>query len=238
MAIEKEALRERSQCTRCFVKSKVCREEHGIGPKFCPTVNKKEALKKTRSIYEQPEIRHFARMASLQEAECYAGRGESKPYVLHPMKPRVEEVCEFARKMGYKRLGVAYCSGLENEAELLVDILQGCGFEVVSVVCKVGGVPKESIGIAESEKIRIGEFESMCNPIGQAMILNEEKTEFNVLVGLCVGHDSLFLKHAEAPCTVLVVKDRVTGHNPVAALYTASSYYQRLLNGRSQGSSE
>ncbi len=68
----------------------------------------------------------------------------------------------------------------------------------------------------------------MCNPIVQAEILNEAQTEFNIMLCLCVGHDSLFLKHIKAPTTVLAVKDRVTGHNPMAALYTSSSYYQRL----------
>jgi uncharacterized metal-binding protein len=59
--------------------------------------------------------------------------------------------------------------------------------------------------------------------------LNEEKTELNILLGLCVGHDSLFFKYAEAYTTVLVAKDRVLGHNPIAALYTAGSYYSRLM---------
>jgi len=68
----------------------------------------------------------------------------------------------------------------------------------------------------------------MCNPISQAMVLNDDKTDFNILLGLCVGHDSLFIKYANAYTTVLVVKDRVLGHNPVAALYTADGYYQRL----------
>jgi uncharacterized metal-binding protein len=68
----------------------------------------------------------------------------------------------------------------------------------------------------------------MCNPILQAQVLNSEQTELNILLGLCVGHDSLFLKYAEAPCTVLAVKDRVTGHNPLAALYTLDSYYRAL----------
>ncbi|MBW2121998.1 MAG: DUF1847 domain-containing protein, partial [Deltaproteobacteria bacterium] len=53
-------------------------------------------------------------------------------------------------------------------------------------------------------------------------------TDFNILLGLCVGHDSLFLKYAEAFSTVLIVKDRVLGHNPAAALYTTDSYYARL----------
>jgi uncharacterized metal-binding protein len=68
----------------------------------------------------------------------------------------------------------------------------------------------------------------MCNPVLQAMILNDEKTQFNILLGLCVGHDSLFFKYAQAPCTVLAVKDRLLGHNPLAAVYTLDSYYRAL----------
>jgi uncharacterized metal-binding protein len=30
--------------------------------------------------------------------------------------------------------------------------------------------------------------------------------------------------------TTLITKDRVTGHNPAAALYTSGFYYKRLLN--------
>ena len=69
----------------------------------------------------------------------------------------------------------------------------------------------------------------MCNPILQAQLLNREQTDLNVVVGLCVGHDSLFYRYSQAVTTTLVVKDRVLGHNPVAALYTAPSYYKKLL---------
>ena len=68
----------------------------------------------------------------------------------------------------------------------------------------------------------------MCNPVIQAKILNEEKTDFNILVGLCVGHDSLFFKYSHAFTTVLIAKDRLLGHNPAAALYTSGTYYSRL----------
>ena len=61
-----------------------------------------------------------------------------------------------------------------------------------------------------------------------AMLLNEAGTGLNVLIGLCVGHDSLFFRHSEAPVTVLVAKDRVTGHNPAAVLYTSRGYYRRV----------
>jgi uncharacterized metal-binding protein len=47
-------------------------------------------------------------------------------------------------------------------------------------------------------------------------------------MGLCIGHDSLFFKYAKGPTTVLVAKDRVLGHNPVAALHLADSYYSKV----------
>jgi uncharacterized metal-binding protein len=118
---------------------------------------------------------------------------------------------------------------LHKEALSLTQILESQGFEVISAVCKVGGIPKEKIGLKEEDKVRIGEFDPMCNPIAQAMILNEQKTDFNILVGLCVGHDSLFLKYSKAFCTVLVTKDRVLAHNPVAALYTSNCFYARMM---------
>ena len=167
-------------------------------------------------------------MASIQEAECYTNR-HIKPYVLHPVKPRVQEVCEFAKKMNYRKLGIAFCAGLYPEARALTNILKAQGFEVVSVVCKVGCTPKEALGIEEDEKIKIGEFEAMCSPIAQATLLNEKETDFNILVGLCVGHDSLFFKYSAVFTTVLISKDRVLAHNPAASLYTTQSYYARLL---------
>ena len=216
------------QCALCSVKEKACRVEGGDGPEFCPTENERAAIEEAVKEYEKPEIREFARMASIQEAECYANK-DVKPYVLHPVKPRVQEICEFANKMGYTKLGIAFCAGLHSEARSLANILKAQGFNTASVVCKVGCTPKESISLKETEKIKIGEFEPMCSPIVQAAILNKEKTDFNILVGLCVGHDSLFFKYSEAYTTVLVAKDRVLGHNPAAALYTTGSYYARLM---------
>ena len=70
--------------------------------------------------------------------------------------------------------------------------------------------------------------ETMCNPIFQALALNEARSEFNILLGLCVGHDSLFFKHATAMGTVLAVKDRLLGHNPLAAIYQYESYCRYL----------
>ena len=218
----------KSECAKCGIKDKICRSPEGQGSTFCPTLHRKEVVGKAHEGYTKPYILKFSHEASVQEAECYINRG-LKPYVLHPAKPRVQEICEFAQKMGYKKLGIGFCSGLHKEALSLTQILEGQGFEVTSVVCKAGEPPKEYIGIKDEEKVYIGKFESMCSPIAQAMILNKEQTDFNILVGLCVGHDSLFLKYSKAYCTVLVAKGRVLAHNPCAALYNTGSYYGRML---------
>ena len=222
----KEALR--PECALCNVETRICHSPEGSGPKFCPTKTKEKELQAALEKYNDPETRRFAKAASLQEAECYVRRDE-KPFVMRPTKTRVEEIVEFAKKMDFRKLGVAFCAGLFAEGKTLVRILAKHGFEVVSVCCKVGGVPKEFLGLEDREKVRVGTYETMCNPITQAEILNEAGTDFNVLVGLCVGHDSLFLKNAKALSTVLVAKDRVLGHNPVAALYGTRVYFQRLL---------
>jgi uncharacterized metal-binding protein len=115
-----------------------------------------------------------------------------------------------------------------HEAKLAREIFLAGGFEVYAACCKVGSIPKETIGLHDEEKVRPGGFEALCSPIGQAALLAQAGTQLNVVLGLCVGHDSLFFMHSKVPATVLVAKDRVLGHNPVACLYTSHSYYQRL----------
>ncbi len=137
---------------------------------------------------------------------------------------RVEEIIEFAKRMGLKKIGIAFCIGLFEEAKMVAEIFENAGFEVYSAVCKVGAVDKSEIGV---KKMKPGEKEAVCNPIAQAEILNKKGTELNVIIGLCVGHDILFQKHSKAPVTTLIVKDRVLAHNPAGAVY--SRYYKRKL---------
>lgn len=198
------------------------------GPENCPTKVEADVIKKVMSRYHNPQIAEFARTAAVVEGEAYT-RTPWAPDTMSPLTTRLEEIINFAKKMGYKKLGVAFCIGLLNEARILIPILENRGFDVISVCCKAGGIAKEEIGVKDEEKICPGKYETMCNPISQAEILNKEGCDFNILMGLCVGHDALFLKHAKALTTVFVVKDRLLGHNPVAALYLSSSYYRRLL---------
>jgi uncharacterized metal-binding protein len=219
-----------SLCASCDLPpfDRICFSEKGKASKGCPTLSKKDLLEDSLKAYDDPGTWEFARQASIQEGECYANRKEN-PFVLEPTKTRIVEICEFAKKMGYRRLGLAFCVGLAREAGIVEEILKINGFEVVSVICKAGRVLKDKIGIKDEEKIMPGMDEAMCNPVFQATVLNDEKTEFNILLGLCVGHDSLFFKHADAYTTVLAVKDRVTGHNPLAAIYLSHSYYMKIM---------
>ncbi len=217
-------------CAVCSYKAaeRICRKENGKFPESCPTKNLRELVERSLLEYqEKPEVCEFARQAAIQEAEGYINRDLGYDHV-RASKTRIEEIIGFAKKMNYKRLGMAFCIGLRQEAKIVEKMLSGSGFEVVSAVCKAGRIAKDRIGVAADQQVAPGTVETMCNPILQAMILNHEQTDFNVLLGLCVGHDSLFLKYAEAPCTVLAVKDRLLGHNPLAAIYNFDSYYRCL----------
>lgn len=195
-------------------------------PDFCPMKKMTDVIEKAIAEYNKPEVREFARLSSIQEFECY----ENLPDGRRTKNPRILELIQFARKCSYEKLGLAFCGGLDYEARLLTEVLENKGFEVISVRCKVGATPKESIGIKPEEKIDGPEnWESMCNPIAQAEIINAEKVDLSIMLGLCIGHDTLFIKYCQVPMTVLAVKDRVTGHNPLAALYLSSSYYRRLM---------
>jgi uncharacterized metal-binding protein len=185
-------------------------------PLNCPCTEKEEQ-EKTKKLYLEEDNNKLAYNSALVEAEGYCN------------KTRLEEIIDFADKCNFKKLGVAFCIGLSKEAVILCRILKNNGFDVDSVVCKNGSIPKEFLNIEESEKIRPGNYEPMCNPIGQAIMLNNAETDLNIIMGLCVGHDSLFMKYSEAPVTVFAVKDRVLAHNPLGALYLSDSYYKNKL---------
>jgi uncharacterized metal-binding protein len=204
-------------CVLCGVKACTAEPDTKTHPPFCPMSAEAELLAEVERTYlTRDHVRRLALESARTEAAGYC------------RSTRVEEIMDFARRMGFQRLGIAHCVGLMQEARAAYDIFAAGGFEVFAVCCKAGSIDKEKIGIRDEEKVRPGHYEAMCSPVGQAALLAKADTQLNVVIGLCVGHDSLFFMHSKAPATVLVVKDRVLGHNPVAALYTSHSYYRRL----------
>lgn len=185
-------------------------------PLNCPC-RELDNIEEVKKFYLEKENMNLAHNSALVESEGYC------------KQTRVEEIINFANKCGYKKLGLAFCVGLSKEAKIFASILRNHEFEVESLACKNGSVLKEFIGISNEEQVRPCTYEPMCNPIGQAKLLNQSGTQLNILLGLCVGHDSLFLKYSEAPVTVFAVKDRVLGHNPLAAIYMAEGYYKKKL---------
>ncbi len=198
-------------------------------PSYCPMRSVPDLVNVAGSEYDKPGVRELARQASIQEFECYERTEEG----LRTRIPRIEELIQFSSKCSYKRLGLAFCLGLRGEAQMLTDILENREFEVVSICCKAGATAKQSIGITPDQHIGgPGTWESMCNPIVQAEVLNNAAVDLCVMLGLCIGHDTLFIQYCRVPMTVLAVKDRVTGHNPLAALYLSESPYYRRLSAK------
>jgi uncharacterized metal-binding protein len=196
-------------------------------PGNCPSENYEDVVKESFDEYRgDSEDARIAFVAARVEGLCYQPVPGSD--AVNARWTRVEDTIAFAKLMGYRKIGMATCIGLLDEAERLAAILRAQGFEPQSVCCKAGSIDKLELGLAERDKVRPGTFEPACNPIAQAEICNRLGTDMNIIVGLCVGHDMLFNKHSKAPVTTLIVKDRVTGHNPIAVLYGQNFYYKRL----------
>ncbi len=177
--------------------------------------DRKDEMKK---LYTDKTDKKMHRISTEMESE--------EPYT---SVTRLEEIIEFSQRMGYKKIGIAFCSGLKKEAEILHKILER-EFEVFSVCCKMCSIDKSELGLPRIKWLDSAhEHEAMCNPIGQAMILNECETDINIEVGLCIGHDLIFQKHSKAPVTVFIVKDRKLAHNTAGTLN--SVYYKKYVFG-------
>ena len=186
-------------------------------PAFCPMYDE-ELYKKAIEIVTSDKYEKFYKTSTKIEKDGYA------------VWPRVKETMVLIDRMKFKKVGLAFCGGFIKEARILSQIFKDNNIELVSAMCKTGGIDKTRVGIEEENKCSPNEYEPMCNPVAQAMILNKAKTDFNIVMGLCVGHDSLFYKHSDALCKTLAVKDRVTGHNPCVALYCYDGYFQGRLD--------
>ncbi len=202
-----------SRCAECGVYA--CRSgKIDNAPEHCPMLSEEAVYEDAKNEYLKPEVREIALKSALTESAGYC------------------QVDPVGRDHQFQPPGRLHHSG----TGFLRRPAQGGGrsrqdperrrIQVESVMCKTGSVPKETLGVKEDEKVRPGQFEPMCNPICQAKLLNRAGTQLNILLGLCVGHDTLFLKYSEAPATIFAVKDRALAHNPLGAIY-AGHYFSR-----------
>lgn len=193
------------QCAKC--PSKLClMGPSDEGPKFCPMITSPDIFGDARRVVGKPEIQKMFRGVATTWKDSKLS------------KNRIEETMIYADNMGFKKLGLAFCIGLADQAQVVSALFEKRGFEMVSGCCMTGGFSSDDVGLAEEDKIYPEGCQPQCNPVGQALIMNKCGTDLNVLLGLCVGDDALFIKHSSAPVTVLAVKDRIHFHNPLAAI--------------------
>jgi uncharacterized metal-binding protein len=124
---------------------------------------------------------------------------------------RFQEVIEFCTLQGYKKIGLAYCFGLESLAMEIREKMSASGLSLVPARCSMGAVKECEIDPDKTSEVY------SCNPAGQAVFLNDN-ADFVIEVGLCLGHDVIFHQQLKVPFTVLLVKDRTNEHNPLKGI--------------------
>ena len=190
-------------CVDCAVNG--CEYRDGKHPAFCPTTDFK--LSDDPWLKEQCEDEENYRII---ESAAYSAHVAHRETLSH-----LEETVIFARKMGVRKIGIAACVSLADEARAAAQVFRAQGCEVVGAICKMGSITFGDLGVPPDER---GDDAVLCNPIYQAKVLNEAKTDLNVVMGLCAGHDALFLKYAESLCTLLTAKDFKFDHCSIRAL--------------------
>lgn len=177
-------------CTTC--QDKICRKEQ--------TSCEREVFNKDEVLARYQENTTGAVVKSAAELVDFGRAGTLS---------RVEEIMEYAGSMKYRKIGLAYCYGMEQHIKVLENMLVENGFSVAAISCSVGGLKQSEVNSSSCiHKVS-------CNPLGQAEQLNAENVDLTLVVGICVGHDILLNKNLKMDFTTLVVKDRKFNHAPL-----------------------
>lgn len=104
-------------CANCSVLA-CASEDRTKMPANCPMRNQ-EVLVEILKAYQEPENHEFYVKCSALEAEGYC------------QWPRLKETVELCKRMGYHKIGLAFCKGLRKEARVVADLLRSRGFETV-----------------------------------------------------------------------------------------------------------
>lgn len=119
-------------CVDCGTQN--CKFKTRTYPDFCLTTNlSEEDASWALERYDEDRNREVMIASAEVEFEGYC------------QWTRVQEIMEFARKIGAKKIGIANCIGLINEARIFARILRANGFEPYAVICKVEGRDRKSV---------------------------------------------------------------------------------------------
>ena len=199
-------------CAKCFQRGCTKQDMTKTLPD-CPSKDE-QVKEQAKQLYNEPENHRIAYCAALTEAGGYC------------QDTRLIEIIKFLHRGGYHKIGIAFCTGLFKETQEVVNILGIMALKWCRLSARTGRSPKDFLGITDEQAVR-GSCKNRNDVQSDrtGAVLNQQKTDFNLMLGLCVGHDTLFIKYSDAPITALAVKDRVTGHNPLAPVYLAQGYY-------------
>ncbi len=181
---------------------KPCTKGNDNYPKNCPTNEEKGLIDVALNEYKTNDV--INRIMNFANSIPIGDDGE--------FRSRAEEIIELINRMGFKKVGIAFCYSMERKVKKFIKMFDGLDVELVPVCCKAGGLEIDRVvDIPKNNK----RFIASCNPIAQAEIMNKADTEINVVVGLCVGHDIVFNKYVNGYVTTLIAKDRKFNHNPI-----------------------
>ena len=197
-------------CANCSVKYCAKKlDEEGEFPRTCPSTRLQ--INDYVAEYEQDPVTW--KLASISGETTMHDHDET----------RMQQVVRFAKAYGCRKIGLAFCISLSEEARMTANVLRKEGFEVESVICKVGRFDRKCVGVNDPR------LKPMCNPVAQAEYLNEAGCDLNLVIGLCVGHDALFFRHSKAPAVCLIAKDHIYHHAP-AEFFRSKEYQEKYEN--------
>lgn len=204
-------------CIDCAINN--CEQRDAVHPAFCP--GNSFDLANDRVLKQQIEEEQNRKIIEAAAYSAHVGHREKLSHL--------EETVVFAKRFGARKIGIAACVSLAAESRNTAKVLRAQGFEVVGAVCKAGCITFGELNVEPDER---GPEAVLCNPLYQAQLLNEAQTDLNVVIGLCTGHDALFLRYAQAPCTVLTAKDFKFDNCSIRALRPGdeSGDYERLVS--------
>ena len=102
-------------------------------------------------------------------------------------------------------IGVASCLGSIETARTVIEAIESEGMKAALVTCKLGGLTVNNV-----DKDGVPCEHPGCNPVAQAKILNGLNVPVVVLVGLCIGHDMIFIKHCKSYVIPFITKMPLT----------------------------
>jgi uncharacterized metal-binding protein len=179
-------------CTSC--KDKKCRHDDSCGVEL---INKENII----TNYLKPENQKI-----IQAAAKLVDNGKAGTL------SRLDEIIEFIKTIGYKKIGLAYCYGMEKEAIKIKAYFKSKKINLTTISCTIGGIAQDEVNTQSCI------HNVSCNPLGQAEQLNNENIDFVIIMGICLGHDILLQKNLKMDFTTFVVKDRLNNNNPLIGI--------------------